>query len=151
MYKVWHILDSPQDFVFSLFSTCSSLFFFKFLQREIFYNLGRHCQIVLWRIPWHSRSFTVEALGANGESYGASDEGSLFSLLQALASRSSFSRCRFLEGDTSSLWYELRTRDVDRKALDVCLFLCFDRAKDVMAQDVEWIFCFIRGKKIPQA
>jgi len=52
---------------------------------------------------------------------------------------------RFLKGDTTSLWYEFGARDVDRKALDVRLLLCLDRIKDVMAQDVEWICCFIGG------
>jgi hypothetical protein len=49
------------------------------------------------------------------------------------------SGCKFFEGDTSSLWYELRARDVDRKALDDHPLLCLDRAKDVMAQDLELI------------
>jgi hypothetical protein len=56
-----------------------------------------------------------------------------------------FFGCGFLKGDTSSLWYEFEARDVDRKALDVRLLLCLDRTKDVMAQDVEWICCFIGG------
>jgi hypothetical protein len=88
---------------------------------------------------------------ANGESYGTSEEGSLLNLLQALATMWSFSWCKFLEGDIGSLWYELGVEDVDKKTLDACLLLRFDSAEVVMAQDVEWICCFTRGQKIPQA
>jgi hypothetical protein len=62
-----------------------------------------------------------------------------------------FFGCRFLKGDTSSLWYEFGARNVDRKALDVCLFLRLDQVEVVMAQDVEWVCCFMEGQKIPQA
>ncbi len=34
MYKVWQISNSPQDFPFLLFSTCSSLLFFIFAMRN---------------------------------------------------------------------------------------------------------------------
>jgi hypothetical protein len=86
----------------------------------------------------------------NGENYGASEEWSLLRLLQALASMWSFYGSRFSKGDTSSLWYEFRVRDVDRKALDDCLFLHLNWTKVVMAQDVKWVCCFWGGKKIPQ-
>ncbi len=62
--------------------------------------------------------FTAKAPRTNGERYGIGEEGRLFGLLQALASMWSFSRCRFLEGDTSSLWYELGTWDANKKTLD---------------------------------
>ncbi len=135
MYKIWHISNSPQDFVFSLFSTCSSLFFFVLITRD-FCNWGHHNQIALWRIPWHSKPLTTKALGAGGKSYGACEEGTLLGLLQALANMWSFFRCRFLEGDTSSLWYEFGAKNVDKKAPDARLFLCFDWTKVVTPVEV---------------
>jgi hypothetical protein len=132
MYKVWHILDSLQNFTFALFSTCSSLLFFV-LTTKYFCHWGCHSQIVLWRIPRCSRLLTTKAPKADGESYGASGEGSLLGLLQALASMWSFFGGRFFEGDIGSLWYELRAKNVDRKALNAHLFLCFGRAEIVMA------------------
>jgi hypothetical protein len=69
---------------------------------------------------------TTEAPWANGKSYGIGEERSLcLSLLQALAVMWSFSMCRFLKGDTSSLWYELGVEDANKKAPNACLFLHF--------------------------
>ncbi len=64
----------------------------------------------------------------NRESYGASEEGSLFDLLQTLANMWFFSRCTFFSGYTGSLWYELGPKDVDRKAPNTHLFLHFSWA-----------------------
>ncbi len=75
----------------------------------------------------------------------------LFGLLQALTSMWSFLGSKFLEGDTSSLWHELGTKDANRKAPNTHLFLCFDQVEVVMTQNVEWVYCFERGQKIPQA
>jgi hypothetical protein len=130
MYKVWHVSISLQDFSFTMFSTYSSLFFFVLATRD-FCNWECHNQIALWRIPWHSRPFTTEALGADGESYGVGEEGTLFGLLQTLVSMWSFSGCRFLEGDTSSLWCELKAGDVDKKIPNACLLLHLGEAKVV--------------------
>ncbi len=69
----------------------------------------------------------------NGESYGASEEGSLLSLLQALASMWFFLGGIFLEGYISSLWYECGAGNVDKIALNVRLFLCFGQTKIIMA------------------
>jgi hypothetical protein len=55
------------------------------------------------------------------------------------------------EGDTCALWYELRVENANKKTLDVHLFLCFSWTQIFMVQDVEWICCFTRGQKIPQA
>jgi hypothetical protein len=60
-------------------------------------------------------------------------------------------RCKFLEGDTSSLWYELEAGDADRKTPDVCLLLCFGQAKIVLVQDVEWVCYSTGGQKVSQA
>ncbi len=87
----------------------------------------------------------------DGESYGACEEGSLFGFLQALANMWSFFGCKFLKGDIGSLWYEFGAGNANKKALDVRLFLRFGWAKVFMAQDVEWVCCFTRGQKIPQA
>jgi hypothetical protein len=76
---------------------------------------------------------TTKALGADGESYGASGERSLLNLLQTLASMWSFFEGRFFEGDIGSLWYELRAENVDRKTLNAHLFLCFGWVEIVMA------------------
>jgi len=131
MYKVWHILDSFQDFSFLLFSTCSSLFFFVLAVKD-FYNWGHYSQIVLWKIPTCSGPLTIKALGVDGNNYGAYEKRSLFNLLQALANMWSFFGCRFHEGDTCSLWYELGAEDANTKAPNACLFLRFGRAKVVM-------------------
>jgi hypothetical protein len=130
--KVWHISDSLQDLTFPLFSTCSSLLFFVVATKD-FCRWGCHNQIILWKIPWCLGPLTTKAPGVNGESYGASEEGSLLGLLQAFASMSSFFGGIFLEGDIGSLWYEFGARNVDKIALNVHLFLCFDQAKIIMA------------------
>ncbi len=49
------------------------------------------------------------------------------------------------EGNISSLGYEFKMKDVDKKAPNAHLFLCLSWAEVVMAQDVEWIYCFTRG------
>jgi len=150
MYKVWHILDSLQNFSFLMFSIGSSLFFIVLIMKN-FYSWGHHSQIVSWKIPRRSGLLTTKAPRTDGENYGASEEGSLFKILQTLANMWSFSRYRFLEGNIDSLWYEFKVKDVDRKALDVRLFLCLGQAEVVMAQDVEWVCCSMGGQKIPQA
>ncbi len=133
-----------------MFSIGSSLFFFVLIVRN-FCSWGHHNQIVSWRITQRSGQFTTKALGTDGDNYGAGEEGSLFKRLQTLANMWSFSRCKCFKGDICSLWYEFGVRDVDRKALDVRLFLRFDQAEVVMAQDVEWVCCCMGGQKIPQA
>jgi hypothetical protein len=52
---------------------------------------------------------------------------------------------------TSSLWYEFKVKDDDKKTPNACLLLCLDQAKVVMAQDVEWIYCFTRGQFFSQS
>jgi hypothetical protein len=85
----------------------------------------------------------------DGKSYGVGEEGSLLGLLQTLASMWSFSGCRFLKENTSSLWYEFEAEDIDRKAPNLHLHLCLNRVEVVMAQDVEWVYCSSKGQKIP--
>ncbi len=78
----------------------------------------------------------------DGKSYGVDEEGTLLDLLQALANMWSFYGCRFLKGNTSSSWYELGARIVNKKVLHAHLLLPLGQTKIVMAQDVEWIWCF---------
>jgi hypothetical protein len=75
----------------------------------------------------------------------------ILDLLQALASMWSFFGCIFFKGDTSSIWYELEARNVNKKTLDVRLLLRLGQTKVVLAQDVEWICCFTKGQKNSQA
>ncbi len=63
----------------------------------------------------------------------------------------SFFGSKLLEGDTSSLWHELGTKDANKKTPNIHLLLCFGQVEVIMAQDVEWVYCFERGQKIPQA
>ncbi len=102
------------SFIFNLFI----FVFFVFTSKD-FCNWGHCDQVVLWRIFRHSRPFTTEAPRANGKSYEAGYEGSLFSLLQTFTSMWSFYGCRFLEWDTSSLWHEFGARDVDIKVFSL--------------------------------
>ncbi len=142
--KRYDIFQSPlKTFLFFCFQLVHPCFFL-FLQ-WIFFIVGDvTVKLYYEKFPdvWECSPLRLQA---DGKSYGSSEERSLFGLLQTLVNMWSFSRCRFLEEDTSSLWYELGVRDVDRKAPNVHLFLCFDRAKVVMVQDVEWVCCSTGG------
>ncbi len=134
------------SYVFNLFILVFFVLIVKF-----FCNSGHHSQIISWRITWHLGLLRIKALGTDGGNYGTCEEGSLFKFLQTLVNMWSFSRCKCFKEDIGSLWYEFGVRNVDRKALDVCLFLHLGQEEVVMAQDVEWVCCFMEGQKIPQA
>jgi hypothetical protein len=48
----------------------------------------------------------------------------------------SFFGCRFLEGDISSLWYELGAKNANKKTPNVHLFLQFGLAEVVTTMEV---------------
>jgi hypothetical protein len=62
----------------------------------------------------------------------------------------SFFGSKFLEGDIGSLWYEFKVGGANKKTLDVCLFLCLGWVEVVLAEDVEWVYYFEGGQKIPK-
>jgi len=55
----------------------------------------------------------------------------------------------FLQGNRSSLWHELRTKDAHKEVIDVSLRMCISWVEDWLVQVVEWVKGFWEAKKFP--